>query len=68
VFTFEVLVQYVLQAVEHRLVVLDLAVLGGLRPRLAALEVGVHFAGVGRVLLVMRDLWDERKAQGGEQN
>ena len=57
--TFEVLVEDVLQAVEHRLVILDLPVLCGLRSGLPALKVGVHFAGVGRVLLVMCDLRDE---------
>ena len=64
-FTFQVLVEDVLEAVEDRLVILDLPVLGGLRPGLPALEVGVDFAGVGRVLLVMCDLWDEGTQRQG---
>lgn len=54
--TFEVFVEDVLKAVEDGFVVFDFPAFAGLRPRLAALKVRVHFARVGRVLFVMRYL------------
>lgn len=51
--TLQVLVQDVLKAVEDRLVIFDFSALGGVRPLLAALEVGVHLTCVGGVLFVM---------------
>lgn len=49
--------QDVLEAVEDRLVIFDFSALGGVRPLLAALEVGVHLTCVGGVLFVMRHLY-----------
>lgn len=63
--TLQVLVQDVLEAVEDRLVIFDLSALGGVRPLLAALEVGVHLTRVGGVLLVMCHLHTEEAGGGG---
>lgn len=57
--------QDVLEAVEDRLVIFDFSALGGVRPLLAALEVGVHLTCVGGVLLVMRHLYTGGDGSGG---
>lgn len=46
----------VLQAVKDGFVIFDFSAFAGIRPLLAALEVGVHFTRVGGILFVMSHL------------